>query len=98
MNPIYTVPIRKDPQAKLDYGWNWGGGWLLPGDTITASTWTITGPDSALAQSAPWFDLRETGVWLTGGTIGASYKVTNHIVTAQGREDDRTLTVSVVQK
>lgn len=97
MQTYSNVPLKKGPQAKLDFGWNWAG-WLYAGDTIVSSEWTITGPDTALMKSAPWSDTRETGVWLTGGILGGKYQVTNHIVTAQGREDDRTLRIEVVQR
>ncbi len=87
----------KDPQAKLDYGFNWSP-WLYPGDYVATSTWTISGPDSVLVNSKTWVTGSETGVWLTGGTVGFRYLVTNHVVTFQGREDDRTIFVTVQQK
>jgi hypothetical protein len=37
----------------------------------------------------------KTTVWLTGGTAGQSYVVANHIMTSQGRQDQRTFTVYV---
>ena len=89
--------VKKDPQAKLDYGLDWTR-WLPPGDTIVASTWTVTGPDASLVASTPSFSGTQTGVWLAGGTADQTYEATNHIVTQAGREDERTLTVRVVQR
>lgn len=89
--------IIKDPQAKLDYGFDWSP-WLYAGDTITDSAWDATGTDALLMQSAEWFNTRETGVWLSGGTLGGIYAVTNHIVTAQGREEDQTLHIQIAQR
>lgn len=93
--------VDKDPNAKLDFGLNWGP-WLKQRDgttdAISASTWTITGPDNTLTQADGWFEASETGVWLSGGTEGREYKAVNHIVTAAGREDDRTITVRVRQR
>lgn len=81
----------KDPDAILDYSINWSS-WLVTGDTITTSTWTaedgITIDDDSNTTTA-------TTVWLSGGTVGESYSVTNHIVTEDGREDDRTITILV---
>ncbi|AZG48854.1 phage fiber-tail adaptor protein [Gordonia insulae] len=94
---MYFSTIEKDPNAKLDYGINWSD-WLRPGDTITASTWTVTGPDAALVNSDPGFTTTEATVWLAGGTLGKTYDAVNHITTAQGREDDRTLKVRIEQR
>lgn len=81
----------KDPSAILDYSINWSS-WLVAGDTIVTSTWTaetgITIDDDSNTTTA-------TTVWLSGGTAGESYDVTNHIVTDDGREDDRTITILV---
>ncbi|UJD21050.1 hypothetical protein PP495_gp26 [Gordonia phage Pickett] len=37
-------------------------------------------------------------MWLAAGTSGGKYSVTNHITTAAGREDDRTLAIVVKQR
>lgn len=37
-------------------------------------------------------------VWLSGGSLGENYSVVNHIVTADGREDDQTLTIRISNK
>ncbi|QLF83838.1 hypothetical protein SEA_MOOSEHEAD_27 [Gordonia phage Moosehead] len=93
--------IEKDPNAKLDYGIDWTD-WLKQrngsADQITDSTWTITGPDTALIQTDSSFSTTQTGVWLSAGTNGGTYSVTNHVTTAAGREDDRTLTIAVKQR
>lgn len=91
---------KKDPQAILDYGFDWTA-WLAtanPDDTISASTWAVTGSDAVLTTSASTHDGQTTTVWLTAGTLGVVYKVTNHVVTAGGRQDDRTLKVRVVDR
>lgn len=90
-------PIPKDKDAKLDYGWNWQNeGWLVDGDTIVTSTWVIT-PDGLTKLSE---DNTETvaRVWVSGGTPGTTYKLTNHVTTAAGREDDRTLRIRVTER
>lgn len=93
----------KDPQDRLDYGFDWAappptGPWLSDGDTITTSTWTVTGPDSLLVIDDDDHTTTVTRAWLTGGTLGESYKVTNHITTAQGRQRDRTLVIRIVTR
>lgn len=86
----------KDPEARLDYGLDWSE-WLVEGETITASTWTLAtaNPDTVLTTSSQSHTDTVTVVWLAGGTLGADYEVTNHIVTSAGREDDRTHKIRV---
>lgn len=78
-----------DPQASLPYGVDWSG-WLADGDTIQTSTWTV--PDG-LTKGAESDAAGQTTVWLSGGTAGETYSVVNHIVTEQGMEDDRTISI-----
>lgn len=86
---------EKDQQAVLDFGFDYLD-WL-DGDTITASTWAISGPDGVLTDAAPppTFDTISTTVWLSAGTAGESYVVTNHITTALGRQDDHCISVVI---
>lgn len=83
----------KDPGATLDYGWDWTD-WLA-GDTITTSSWTVPAP---LTASSPGADTTTTVVWIEGGVTETTYTVVNHIVTAAGREDDRTFYLAVREK
>jgi hypothetical protein len=95
---------KKDPDATLDYGFNWNapspqGPYLEPGDTITNSTWTLEDPpDNALVIGATSIDDTThtvTIVWLSAGTIGNVYKLANHITTAAGRTDERSLSIEI---
>jgi hypothetical protein len=88
-----TKRFDKDPQAVLDYGTDWAR-WLND-DTITASTWTV--PDG-ITKDSDSHTATATVVWLSGGTAGKTYRVTNHIVTAAGRQDDRTLLIAVRER
>lgn len=81
----------KDPDASLDYGFDWSD-WLDTGETILSSLWTV---DDGLTGSGESNDDTSTTIWLTGGTDGEDYKAVNHIVTSAGREDDRTITIKV---
>lgn len=86
-------PVIKDPQAALPYGFNWST-WL-GSDTIATSTWTVP---TGLTKGADSHTTTQTLVWLSGGTDGEHYRVTNHIVTAAGKEDDRSLVIAVKQR
>ena len=39
-----------------------------------------------------------TTIWLQGGATGQKYDITNRIVTAGGRTDDRTFTVQIRER
>ena len=81
--------FRKDPQATLDYHLDWSS-WLETGDTITASTWFLP---AGLTQVVAAFSTSVATVWISGGTVGESYTVTNRITTADGRIDERSMTI-----
>ena len=101
--------VLKDPDAVLPYSINWAStdgtndgtsadtGWLQ-GDTIATSTWSVSGPDALLIVDSNSNSTTTTTVVLSAGTANRSYKVTNHIVTAAGYEDDRSITVRVQQR
>ena len=78
----------KDPDAVLDYQIDWSD-WL-DSDTISTSAWTVP---TGLTEDSDSNTTTTATVWLSGGTAGTSYSVINHIVTAAGREDDRTITI-----
>jgi len=82
--------FKKNPKAVLDYGINWTT-WL-DGDTISTSEWTVP---SGITKDSDRKTNTTTTIWLSGGTVDTDYDLVCHIVTAQGREDDRTITVMV---
>jgi hypothetical protein len=90
------MPYTHDPNAKLDYSVDWSS-WLGAGETISTSTWTVA---SGITQATPAPSATDSvaTIWLTGGTVGSHYEITNHIVTNQGREDDRTMVVQVSER
>lgn len=81
----------KDPTAILDYTVDWQD-WLQTGETIQTSTWIapsgITINDDSNSSSS-------ATVWLSGGTKGKTYRVTNRIVTNQGRDNPRSIFIHV---
>lgn len=79
----------KDPDAIRDFGIDWTPD--LGDKTITASTWLLNGEawtGSDLVKVADSFTGTNTTVRISGGTVGTSYLVTNHIVMSDGEEDD----------
>ena len=95
-DPLET--FDKDPDALLDYGFNWAP-WLPTGDTIASATWTIAPVcEGGLEVDHQTETTKIASVWLTGGNVGQSYDVTCHVVTAGGREDDRSFRVNVLER
>jgi hypothetical protein len=93
--------ISKDPQAKRVIQFDWDEE-LATGVTISASTWTITGPDTALTKDneAVATGNRQSSVRLIGGTVGATYTLTNHVTTNESpaQEDDASVDVFIRQR
>lgn len=85
--------FAKDPDALLDYSIDWS--LWLDGDTIQTSSWSV--PPPLVLSNQSHTDTMAT-VWVSGGTVGARYVITNHIVTAAGREDERSLIIAIVDR
>ncbi len=93
----------KDPQAVVDYTFNWNDGYLdtsSPAETISTSTWAVdpTPSPAELTVSSDSKTDTATTAFLSGGTVGKVYRVTNHVVTSGGRTDERTLVVRVEER
>jgi len=81
--------FRKDPDAVLDYAFDWSD-WLASGETISVSSWTV---DTGLTMDSNSKGDDSTKVWLSGGTAGATYTVANKITTSDSRTDERSFDV-----
>ena len=75
------IPVfRKTPTEVLDYDFTWE---LEDDETIVTSTWAATGTGLTIGMTL--VSGATVKVWLSGGTLGASYTVTNTITTSDGR-------------
>lgn len=84
-----------DPDAVLDIGFDWSR-WLAEGETISDQSVTVT---SGLTKGAVTEAAGVVTVWLSGATpVGSFQRVTCHIVTNQGREDDRSRRLKVTER
>jgi hypothetical protein len=86
--------FAKDPNAVLDYQFNWAG-WLTGSETIASHT--IVAETGITVASSSGTTTAVT-VWLSGGTVKNNYNVTCRIVTSAGRTDDRTAVIIVEDK
>lgn len=83
----------KDPSAVLDYTVDWTD-WL-EADTISSSSWTIP---VGLTKDSEAATTKKATVWLSGGALAQFYTVTNRVVTAGGRTDERSIVIVVAQR
>jgi len=92
--------VVKDPQASA---WPRGIDWTAylanidAAETISTSSWAVTGNDSTLTTASPSIVTgnKKTQVRLSGGTVGVVYTVTNSVITSSGVHDDQSFTVLI---
>ena len=79
------------PTSNLDYTISWSQ-WLEQGDRITQSVWIS---ETGLTLGIMSFTDNQTLAWLTGGTVGTNYTVTNTVTTQAGRVHCQSIVISV---
>jgi len=82
----------KDPDAVLDYQIDWSD-WLGT-DTISSSSWTVSG----VTKDSDTNTTTTATIWVSGGVVGVTGTAINRIVTTDGRTEDRTLTLTIIQR
>lgn len=89
------MPVaRKDPEAILDYLWDYTD-YLDTGDTIVSAR---ASAQSGITVISEGFTTTGHTVWLVSGTAGNEYQVTSRIYTQAGRRDERTWTFRVEER
>jgi hypothetical protein len=83
--------FKRDPSAIKDYGFDWTS-WLSSGDTILSSVWSA----GTCVASASAVSSNTTMTFIGGGTAGESYRVTNRIITTQGRTEEKSFDMPVI--
>jgi hypothetical protein len=90
-----ATSFKKDPNAVLDYTFDWTA-WLLPLlDTIVTATFI---PDAGLTVDSSSHTTTTATAFVSGGTEGTSMNLTCRITTAGGRTDDRTIVLKIVNR
>lgn len=86
----------KDPDEVLDYTLDWSV-YLPDGDTVQTASWTIPAGISESTEDGHEHSVngKFTTVWLAGGTEPEDYLITCRIVSAQGRQVERTFEIAV---
>ena len=95
--PTYRFPV-KDPDAVLDYEFNWNPTpdgdnepWLQTGETISSYVLTAEG----ITIDADSESGGKVTVWLSGGTAGTAATIACRITTSAGRTDERTASIRI---
>lgn len=87
--------FKKDPDATLDYEFDWSA-WLLDvSDTIASVTWVLTG---TLVKVSSSFTSLTATAFISGGTEGEDETLTCRITTTGGRIDDRSVTLKITPR
>lgn len=88
--------FTKDPDAVLDYKFDWSD-WLATNETISSQTTTastgLTVDSSSITDAN-----KSVTVWLSSGTVGNTYTVRSRITTSASRTDDRTMQIVIRDK
>lgn len=90
--------LLKDPDAALDYSVDWGTEYLSD-DVLATSGWSVDPAEpGGVAVVRQESDLLIATVIVGGGAPGKLYRLTNHVVTASGREDSRSIMLRVEKR
>jgi hypothetical protein len=83
--------IDKSNRSELDYPLDWSDV-LEDGETIVSAEWMAeTGITAALPAIADHI----TTIWLSGGTLAATYAIACLVTTSSGRKDERGFFVQI---
>lgn len=93
LNPVISPDYVKDPDSVIDYEFDWAA--ELNGDTIASSDFLL--PDGLVEGSTDFTDTTTT-VFVSGGSAGALYRITNRVTTAGGRTFDKTIMILVQER
>lgn len=85
--------FEKDPDSTEDFAFNWVMD--LDGDLITSSTFTL--PDG-MTEVSSTNSAHATQIFVSGGTRGQTYRITNRIATSGGRTFDKTIRIYVKER
>jgi len=90
-----SKPYLKDPDAVLDYTFAWTAWLTAIEDTIDTVEWI---PDEGLTVANSSYTTTTATAFVSGGTVGETLKLTCRITTLDGRTDDRTITLKIVDR
>lgn len=90
-----TWAAVKDPQEIVDFGVDWSAD--LGTKTIVASVWSVVS-GTIVIDDGTVFDDTTTTVRTSGGTVGETASLLNHITLSNGEEWEQTGNIKVKTK
>jgi hypothetical protein len=85
--------FEKDPDSTTDFAFDWSAD--LDGDTLSTSVFLL--PDG-LTQVSVIMEPTRTAIFVSGGSCGAIYRITNRVTTSGGRSWDKTIYIKVTEQ
>lgn len=89
------MAFKKDPDATLDYTFDWTAYLAAEGDLISSVAWVLS---TGLLQVSAVPSTTAPSVFVSGGVLDNTESVTCRITTTGGRIDDRTAFLTIVQR
>jgi hypothetical protein len=86
-------PFVKDAADVLDYTINWASE-LATGETISTSSWTVT---TGITKDSDTKTTTTTTIFVSGGTLAATYTLYNTVVTSGARTFKRYIQVKIAE-
>lgn len=87
--------IKKDPNATLDYTFDWGEYLALISDTLALAEFLVDGTLVVVSQT---FTPTAAQAFVSGGTIDDTETLTCRITTTGGRIDDRSVYLKIIDR
>jgi|ERR1700739_594035 len=88
---VFGPFIESNPSDNRDYSFDWSS-ILQQDETISTSNWTVPAP---LVAGAKAINATVTTQWISGGVDQCTYRISNTIVTNQGRMLERSFRLVV---
>jgi hypothetical protein len=92
-----ATQFRKDPSARKDYRFDWSL-WITSGDYISTSVFSCgacTVTSSTIVTSTGGTS-HHTQCFVESGVAGSTYSLTNRITTANGRIEEKSVELKVI--
>ena len=89
------MAFKKDPNAVLDYTFDWGPYLAPTTDTIASVTWVLS---AGITKSSQTNTTTTATAFIAGGVEGSTETLTCRITTVGGRTDDRTIDLKIVSR
>lgn len=86
---------KKDPNATLDYTFDWTPNLAAIADTIVSVIFTTT---AGLTKTSQSHTATTATAFVSGGVVGETEKLSCRITTAGGRTDERTIDLKILER